>query len=56
MEDGQIKRSNFKIQSGVGVRAISDKKIGFSSINGISDCDLLEACRIVRNISNSFKR
>lgn len=56
MEDGKVKRSNFKIKYGVGVRAISDEKIGFSSINGISDCDLLEACKIVRNVSNSKQK
>src|SRR3990167_6471820 len=56
MEDGQIKRSNFKIKSGVGVRAICGERVGFSSINGISDEGLLEACKIVRNVSHSMQR
>jgi len=53
LEDGIVKGSNFSINRGVGIRAISGEKTGFAYSNDIILSALDEAAKTARNIASS---
>lgn len=53
LEDGIVKGSNFSINRGVGIRAISGEKTGFAYSNDIILSALEKAAKTARNIASS---
>ncbi len=51
LEDGIIKEGSYNIEKGVGVRAVSGEKTGFSYSDEISTDALIKACNAAKNIS-----
>ena len=51
LEDGIIKEGNNHIKQGIGIRAISGEKTGFSCTNEFSLSSLIEAAKTARNIA-----
>ncbi len=51
LEDGIVKNGSFNIDQGVGVRAISGEKTGFSYAENISDDALFSATKAARSIA-----
>lgn len=53
LEDGIIKESNFNIDKGVGIRAISGEKTGFAYTEDITSDSIYEAVMAAANIAKS---